>query len=132
LPKPEIQAALSAHIKSKNYGRVHQKNYSLISNPLDIRFQNCNEFMLDVLAAFAWGEYDAAAIKDRLGKTFKPTEIKAGFVRRHIAPFVDERLVMADHGKQIFTTTRLDLKEFLESENMLDEAYILGLRSTIK
>lgn len=129
LPKPEVQMALAAHIKSANYGRVHQVNYSLISNPLDTRFQNCNEFMLDVLAAFAWGEYDLGAIKARLAKGFEPTEIKAGFVRRYIAPFVDERLVMADHGEQIFTTTRLDLQEFLESENMLDKDYVLPLTS---
>ena len=132
LPKPDVQLALAQHIKSENYDRVHQVNYSLISNPLDIRFQNCNEFMLDVLAAFAWGEYDAQALKTRLAKVFKPTEIKAGFVRRHIAPFVDERLVMADHGKQIFTTTRLDLKEFLEGENMLDKAYVLPLSAANK
>lgn len=83
--------------------------------------------MLDVLAAFAWGEYDADVIKTRLAENFKPTEIKAGFVRRHIAPLVDERLVMADYGKQIFTTTRLDLQEFFESKNMLDKAYLLPL-----
>ncbi|MCF6274262.1 MAG: DUF2145 domain-containing protein [Robiginitomaculum sp.] len=129
LPKPSVQIALADHIKSVNYARVHQVNYSLISNPLDTRFQNCNEFMLDVLAAFAWGEYDADAIKFRLATSFKPTEIKAGFIRRNIAPFIDERLVMADHGKQIFTTTRLDLQEFLESENMLDIAYVLPLNT---
>jgi len=127
LPKPDVQTALAAHIMSANYARVHQVNYSLISNPLDTRYQNCNEFMLDVLASFAWNEYDADAIKNRLAKGFKPTEIKAGFVRRHIAPLVDERLVMADHGKQIFTTTRLDLQEFMVSENMLDKAYVLPL-----
>ena len=129
LPKPDVQTALKDHILSANYGRVHQKDYSLISNPLDTRFQNCNEFMLDVLAAFAWDEYDSGVIKKRLAKNFKPTEIKAGFVRRHIAPFVDERLIMSDHGKQIYTATRLDLQEFLESENMLEKAYQLSLKT---
>ena len=128
LPKPDIQAKLIAHIQSENYARVHQENYSLISNPFDGRYQNCNEFMLDVLAAFTWQEYDRETIKARLKKQIAPTEIKAGFIRRHIAPFVDERLIMADHGKQIFTTTRLDLKEFLQAENMLDRAYILPLK----
>ncbi len=128
LPKPDVQIALAAYIKSENYPRMHQVNYSLISNPLDTRFQNCNEFMLDMLAAFAWDEYDPKTVKTRLGTAFQPTEIKAGFVRRHIAPFVDERLVMADQGKQIFTTTRLDLKEFMQNENMLDKAYVLDLK----
>ena len=127
LPKPEVQKTLKAHIQSKDYARVHQKDYSLISNPFDTRFQNCNEFMLDVLAAFAWDEYDSAALKAQLSKTIKPTQIKAGFIRRHIAPFVDERLIMADHGKQIFTVTRLDLQELMEGENMLEKAYVLKL-----
>ena len=128
LPKPDVQRALAAYIKSDNYSRMHQVNYSLISNPYDTRYQNCNEFMLDMLAAFAWNEYDPDKIIARLKKSFQPTEIKAGFVRRHIAPFVDERLIMADQGKHIFTTTRLDLQEFLENEDMLDIAYVLKFK----
>jgi len=128
VPKPEVQTTLAAHIKSANYVRVHQINYSLISNPFDERFQNCNEFMLDVLASFSWNEYDRKTIKQRLSNSLQPTEIKAGFVRRFIAPIVDERLVMVDHGKQIFTTTRLDLAEFMESENMLDKAYVFAFK----
>ena len=127
IPKPAVQSKLAAHIKSVNYPRVHQVNYSMISNPFDTRYQNCNEFMLDVLAAFAWDEYDAKTLKTRLKSVLEPTEIKASFVRRHIAPIVDERLVMKDQGKKIMTVTRLDLQEFLESQDMLAKAYVLDL-----
>ncbi len=128
IPKPEVQNRLAMFIQSPAYAKMHQKNYSLISNPFDMRYQNCNEFMLDALGAFAWHTTNISEIKNRLKTFFKPTEIKAGFVRRHIAPLVDERLVMKDQGQKIITTTRADLAEFLDHENMLDRDYILDLK----
>ncbi|HHL43771.1 MAG TPA: DUF2145 domain-containing protein [Hellea balneolensis] len=128
VPKTEVQTALKAFIKSPAYRRVHQTNYSLISNPFDLRYQNCNEFLLDALGAFAWKTTDRTKIKAQLKTFFDPTIIKAGFVRRKIAPLVDERLRMADHGREIKTATRLDLQEFLEHEHMLDTAYVLKFK----
>lgn len=127
LPTKDAQSALRDYILSSDYPRLHQENYSLISNPFDTRFQNCNEFMLDVLAGFAWGEYDASLRKAKLKGTISGSQIKAGFVRRHIAPFVDERLIMADHDGPIYTATRADLAAFLRSQNMLERDFILAL-----
>jgi hypothetical protein len=125
LPTPAFQKIMKAHILSDDYGRAHNPNYSLISNPFDTGFQNCNEFLLDELASVVWREVDKTKLKVGIKKQLKPTEIKAGFIRRHVAPYVDERLVMSDHGKQIFTTTRLDLLEFLKSQNVFDQDFIL-------
>lgn len=125
VPTPAFQTGFAEFIKTPAYSRVHQPNYSLISNPLDIRYQNCNEFLLDAFAAFVWDTTAREDIKTRLAGFFKPTPIKAGFVRRKIAPLVDERLRMDDQSKEIKTATRLDLKEFLEHENLLADSYIL-------
>jgi hypothetical protein len=108
---------------------MHQEKYSLISNPFDIRFQNCNEFMLDEMAALSFGLADRSAIKEKLSKIIDPTKIKAGFVRRHIAPFVDERLIMDDQDKNISTTTRQDLGEFLEKRDALAKQHVLVFKS---
>lgn len=128
LPTKSFQTAMRSYILSDDYGRTHNPSYSLISNPFDLSYQNCNEFVLDELASFNWQEPDTSKIKDRLAKIIEPTVIKSGFVRRHVAPFIDERLVMKDHGKTIATTTREDLIEFLETQNQLDTAYRLGLK----
>jgi len=129
IPTPEFQSKLKAHILSSDYGNMHTDTYSLISNPFDTRFQNCNEFLLDEMASVAFAVKDRGQIKEQLKKLMDPTKIKAGFIRRHIAPFVDERLIMDDHDKVILTTTRQDLGEFLDKQGQLSFEHVLIFKS---
>jgi len=124
----EAQQKLIEYIKSPRYGEVHQINYSLISNPFDARLQNCNEFMLDSMAAMFWDTPNSTEIKERYKDVLKPTELEASFIRRKIGPVVDERLLMDDHGENILTTTRQTLAQFLDSQGALDKAYIMDLK----
>lgn len=130
VPRLAAQDKIEAYLKSPKYGAVHQVNYSLISNPLDSRFQNCNEFMLDTLAALFWNTENTAQIKARLKTDLTPAVIKTSWARRTIGPKVDERLIMDDQGERIITATRATLSQFLDSQNALAEDYTLPL--TIK
>jgi len=127
IPTPEFQEALYDYITSPKYGEVHQVDYSLISNPYDPRFQNCNEYMLDSLAALVWDTTDVGAIKARFADMLRPSELRASFIRRHIGPLVDERLVMDDHADKIWTTTSQTLANFLGDEGKLQSHYMIDL-----
>jgi len=129
IPDAATQEQLYNYITSPTYGTVHQVNYSLISNPYDPRLQNCNEFMLDTLAAMVWNTTDSLAIKARFKDMLRPSELKASFIRRHIGPLVDERLVMNDHDEKIWTTTSQTLANFLKDENRLAAHYMLNLET---
>lgn len=129
VPDAATQDALYDYIKSETYGAVHQVNYSLISNPYDARYQNCNEFMLDTLAAMVWDITDTSKIKARFKNTLRPSELKASFIRRYIGPIVDERLIMDDHKDKIWTTTSQTLANFLSDEGLLKNHYILDLET---
>ena len=129
IPDAATQEQLYNYITSPQYGAVHQVNYSLISNPYDPRLQNCNEFMLDTLAAMVWDTTDSLAIKARFKNTLRPSELKASFIRRYIGPLVDERLVMTDHEDKIWTTTSQTLANFLKDENRLAQHYMLDLET---
>ncbi|MDB2437170.1 DUF2145 domain-containing protein [Hellea sp.] len=129
IPDDATQEQLYNYILSPQYGAVHQVNYSLISNPYDPRLQNCNEFMLDTLAAMIWNTTDSLAIKARLKDILRPAELKTSLIRRYIGPLVDERLVMEDHEDKILTTTSKTLANFLEDENRLKAYYMLDLET---
>jgi len=129
IPDAATQEQLYNYITSPTYGTVHQVNYSLISNPYDPSLQNCNEFMLDTLAAMVWNTTDSLAIKARFKDMLRPSELKASFIRRHIGPLVDERLVMNDHDEKIWTTTSQTLANFLKDENRLAAHYMLNLET---
>lgn len=132
IPDAKTQADLKAYIQSEKYDDMHQTAYSLISNPFDLRFQNCNEFMLDVMASMVWETGDRAGIKHRLKEVLTPAEIKASPIRRILGPRIDERLIMADQGDKIVTTTRQTLRHFLELTGSLQEDYVLELGSASK
>lgn len=129
IPDAATQEQLYNYITSSTYGVVHQVNYSLISNPYDPRMQNCNEFMLDTLAAMVWETTDSLAIKTRFKDMLRPSELKASLIRRYIGPLVDERLVMTDHGDKIWTTTSQTLANFLKDEGRLESHYMLNLET---
>lgn len=129
IPDAATQEQLYSYILSPQYGAVHQVNYSLISNPYDPRMQNCNEFMLDTLAAMIWDTTDSIAIKHQFKDALRPSELKASFIRRHIGPLVDERLIMTDHSDKIWTTTSQTLASFLEDEGRLAAHYALNLET---
>ncbi len=129
IPTEDAQSKLINYIRSPRYGEVHQVNYSLISNPFDPRLQNCNEFMLDSLAAMFWETPNSTDIKARYQNVLEPTELKASFVRRKIGPIVDERLIMNDHDDEIWTTTRQTLAQFLDSQGALEKAYVMDLNA---
>ncbi|WP_409431918.1 DUF2145 domain-containing protein [Litorimonas sp. RW-G-Af-16] len=126
IPNKTTQLELYDFLESPEYAAVHTRDYSLISNPFDLRWQNCNEFMLYAVAAMFWDTTDREAIRQRLITTIEPTELKASLIRRHIGPKVDERLIMADHGDKIITTTFGTLTQLFEREGRLQESYVLA------
>ena len=129
IPSETTQNSLIAYIKSERYTDMHEVNYSLISNPLDARFQNCNEFMLDVMGAALWGTRERSEVKTTLKAMLKPAMIKTSWLRRTLGPRIDERLILEDQSKVIQTTTRETLAQFLDSTGQLSQTYILDLRT---
>lgn len=125
IPDAATQGDLMDFIGSPDYVAMHTKDYSLISNPFDLRWQNCNEFMLYAVGALLWKTTDKTAVRDRLQTAIKPTILNVSPIRRHYGPIIDERLILADHEEQVMTTTSANLAELLQSENRLSESYRL-------
>ena len=128
IPTQDTQDLLHEFVDSPDYAAVHQANYSLISNPLDLRWQNCNELMLYAISAAVWGTTDRAQLRDKLAQTAKPTELKVSPIRRHFGPMIDERLILDDHGDKILTTTFSTLTEFFRTTGRLQESYVLEFK----
>lgn len=118
---PEMEQKVLRVMASPTYAAMHVPDYSLISNAGDARYQNCNEFMLDVIAAALWETDDYAQIKANLATHFEPTKIDAGLLKRLFAPVVDERLKTSDHEGRIETVSYGSLANFLISNGYARE-----------
>lgn len=124
IPNAETQTLLHEFLESSEYNAMHQPDYSLISNPFDLRWQNCNEFMLYAFAAALWNTTDREKLRRILESKVAPTELKVSGLRRYYGPKVDERLILEDHGKKIFTTTFRTLTQLLQKTDRLEESYV--------
>ena len=126
IPHADMQNKLFDFLESAEYAKVHQADYSLISNPLDLRWQNCNELMLYAVAAVIWNTIDREVLRQHLSATITPTELKVSLLRRHYGPMIDERLILDDHGDKVQTTTFGTLTQLFEATERLDESYVLA------
>ena len=91
IPTTEVQRRVLEMVASGKQERLHNPNYSLLSNPYDLRFQNCTEYTLDVLNAAIYQTTDRALIKANTRAWFTPQAIQ-------VDPFklLYGRLFMAD------------------------------------
>jgi hypothetical protein len=125
VPTPEMQRRILGVMDSSAYRALHRPAYSLVSNPLDIRYQNCNEFMLDVIAAAAWETTDIPQIKANLKAHYTPTRVRTGLVERLLGPMADNRLKTDDQSGRIVTATYESMAAFMKDKALLKETYTL-------
>lgn len=125
VPSPEMQRRIMHVMASPAYEQMHVESYSLIANPLDARHQNCNEFMLDVIACAAWETTDYNQIKANLREHFRPTRVRVNLFERAIGPMTDVRVKTDDHRGRIATATYESMAEFMQRMQLLQTNYVL-------
>jgi hypothetical protein len=127
LPTPEMQRRILSVMASPTYENLHNPDYSLISNPHDGRYQNCNAFMLDIVASAAWETTDAAQIRANLRAHFVPTRVRVGAAERMFGPLFDDRLRTDDQpGGRILTATYESIAAFMTDHGLAARTYTLA------
>ncbi|MES2896891.1 MAG: DUF2145 domain-containing protein [Pseudomonadota bacterium] len=126
VPSPEMQRRILAVIDSPTYAKVHNPEYSLVANPWARTYQNCNNFMLNVIAAAVWETGDPNRITANLKAHYKPTVVKASGLVRFFGPIADQRLRTDDQGSTIRTATYESMAAFMAENNLLQEAYVFN------
>lgn len=128
IPSPEMQRRIIAVIDSPTYQKVHNPAYSLVANPWSRKYQNCNNFMLNVIGAAIWNTDDPDRITADLKAHYKPTIVKANAVLRLFGPIADQRLRTDDQRGPIRTATYESLAAFMGENNLLQEHYIFNYK----
>lgn len=123
LPSPEMQRRILGVIDSPTYAALHNPSYSLIANPLSSKHQNCNGFMLDVIASAAWQTTDRQQIRADLKAHYTPTMVQTGAATRLLAPLADARLKTDDQSGPLRTATYESMAVFMRDNGLLQAAY---------
>jgi len=126
VPTPEMQRRILGVMGSPTYTALHVPDYALVANPYDPRFQNCNEFMLDVIASAAWETTDYAQIKANLREHYRATRVRVSGLQRLVGPMMDERLRTSDHRRgRIETATYESMAAFMTQHGLARRTYVL-------
>ena len=128
IPSPEMQRRILAVIDSPTYQAVHNPAYSLVANPWSRKYQNCNNFMLNVIGAAIWQTDDPLQITANLKAHYEPTIVKTNAVMRLFGPIADQRLRTDDQDGTVRTATYESMAEFMRENNLLQEAYVLNFQ----
>jgi hypothetical protein len=125
IPSPEMQRRILHIMASPTYEQLHIPSYSLVANPLNALHQNCNEFMLDVIASAAWDTTDYTQIKADLAAHYRPTRVRTNLFQRMLGPIADERLKLDDQSGRIVTATYETMAAFMAENHLSQESYVL-------
>ncbi|MDQ0463795.1 hypothetical protein QO010_001566 [Caulobacter ginsengisoli] len=123
LPTPEMQRRLLAVIDSPTYAAMHIPSYGLVANPFESRHQNCNTFVLDIVACAAWQTNDPDQVRVNLRKWFKPSVIKVDPLTRLIGPMLDGRLAVDDQDGPIVTAAYESIAPFMADNALSATSY---------
>jgi hypothetical protein len=123
VPSPEMQRRLLEIIDSPTYAALHNPSYTLIANPLSSKHQNCNGFMLDVIASAVWRTTDREQIRANLKAHYTPTTVQAGAAMRLFAPLADPRLKTDDQSGPLRTATYESIAAFMRDNGLLQSTY---------
>ncbi len=125
IPTPTLQAKLLASFEKGYHTRLHNSDYSLVSNPFTTRYQNCTEHTLDIIFASLYATDDPSRIKAHQKAYFTPQKIRFSSTERWFGPWVRQDFKIDDHPGPVHTTTFNAIEGFLEQYGLLQEAALL-------
>ncbi len=123
VPTPDLQARLLEVIASPAYARQHRPDYSVVANPFSRKYQNCTNFVLEVLMAAIYQTDDPRRIAANVKAYFKPQPVGLNGLERTFGPIFVGGFRTDDHDGRIRTTTFGALERFLDGYGLLQERF---------
>ncbi|MEM7253733.1 MAG: DUF2145 domain-containing protein [Pseudomonadota bacterium] len=126
IPTPAVQRRVLATVLSPRYRALHNPHYSAISNPFDVRYQNCTEFVLDVLHASLFDVADRHRLKTIASQRFAAQPIHVNAVQSFWASLVMPDVRFDDHPSGALTTATYGrLRAYLQDNDWLEEEWVI-------
>jgi len=127
IPTKKLQELLIKTIQSDVYTELHNPDYSVISNPYSLKYQNCTEFVLDVIFASIYNTSNRQVIKSYITAYFKPQILQVDELKLQLAALTVPELKTDDHNGPIATATFTSIARFLKENGIAEEAYVYSI-----
>ena len=123
IPSPRMQEKLLGVIFSNTYQALHNPRYSATSNPFNDRYQNCTEFVLDVINAAIYDTSDYRQIKANEAAYFEPEPIRVDALKLFLGSIFVPDITTSDHSGPVATATFGSLARYMQNHGIADEVF---------
>lgn len=121
IPRKDLQKRIMDIINSDSYEKLHNPNYSAISNPYNAMYQNCTEHVLDVLNAAIYQTDNIEQLKINTQAHFEAQELKINPFKLFFGALFKSEIKTSDHNGRIKTTTFGSIAHYLYRNDLVDE-----------
>ncbi len=125
IPTPVLQRRLLGVIQSDSYRKLHNPAYSVIANPYNEQYQNCTEYIVDVLNAAIYKTEEIKTIKANTRAYFDAQEVKIGGLKLLMGSIFMPDVRTSDHEQGIKTASYTTIARYLHKYDLVEEEMIL-------
>ena len=127
IPKPALQERLLKVIFSDSYQELHNPRYSAVSNPFNRQYQNCTEFVLDVINAAIYETSDHRQIKANIEAYFEPQPLAVSPFKLFLGSIFVPDITTSDHPGPVATATFWSIARYMQGHGIADEVLTVSV-----
>lgn len=127
IPDNALQKRLLNVIFSSTYPALHNPRYSATSNPFNDRYQNCTEFVLDVMNAAIYDTSDYRRIKANEAAYFEPQPVRVGALKLLLGSIFVPDISTSDHSGPVATATFGSIARYMQRHGIADEVFTVSM-----
>jgi len=126
VPSQALQKRLLDVISSATYQQLHNPDYSAIANPFNNRYQNCTEFVINVIFASIYKTNNMQEIKTGIRAWFAPQPVEVSQLKLTLGSIFMPDIKMDDHPAKPVTATFSTIARFLIAEKLAEEVLVVS------
>ena len=126
IPNPKLQKRILMVLNSPTYTELHNPRYSAMSNPFNNQYQNCTEFVLNVLQSALYSVSDMHAIKQSLTDYYEPYDIRVSKLKIMLGAIFSKELALGDHMGGYKTATFTSIEEYMSDYNLSTDSFAIN------
>lgn len=121
IPEPELQKRILDLIQSGRYENLHIPRYSAIANPFTLRYQNCTEYILDIVNSAIYQTSDMRVLKEKSSAFFDPQKVNFSGLKLILGSIFINGVTTTDHNNGVVTATYTTIGKYLDKYDLLQK-----------
>ena len=123
IPNIKLQNKILEVIQSGTYKKLHIPRYSAIASPFTQRYQNCTEYVLDIINSSIYETADMGELKQYAKSYFEPQRVNISGLKLVVGSIFTQGVTTTDHKNGVSTATFTTIRNYLDKYGLLQAQY---------